>query len=185
MPLYSIFILFQLPTYLNYRYPSSYFLAIYGLVSINLILFPLVFSLYLKKNKMIQSLKMATVEERVLPYAFSVVMYLITYYLFYQIQFPSTYLNVFLGATMALISLLVFAFFKQKISAHLAGLGGLVGLLLVVNLLLGVNTLNLMLIGLILSGVVASARFLLNAHKLWQLLLGFLIGFSCQVILLL
>lgn len=185
MPLLSIFILFQLPNYINLRFSSEYFNAVYLCIAFNLVVIPLSLSFYMKKQGMIQSLKMEKVEERVLPYGVTSMFYLITYFLLSKIQFPNLYLAIFLAASAAVVCLLILAFFKQKVSAHLTGLGGICGLLIVVNQFLGIDTIPLFVLFLLLSGILAAARLKLNAHNGFQVLSGFLIGFGTQLVILL
>lgn len=185
MPLLSVFILFELPNYINLRFSPEYFNAVYLCVAFNLIIIPLSLSFYLKRNGMIQSLKMESIAERILPYSITSIFYLITYFLFTQIQFPPLYLAIFLAASGSVVCLLIFAFFKQKVSAHLTGLGGICGLLVVVNQVLGMDTILLFTIFLILSGILAAARLKLNAHNGFQVLSGFLLGLGTQLLILL
>ena len=183
MPLWCVYFLFQLPIYFNYTYPETYFHSIYACVIVNLILIPLMLSLYLKKHKVIKSLKMETSKERIIPYSISAFFYLLTYFLFSQIRFPNFYLNVFLAAGLAIIILLVFAAFNFKISAHMTGIGGFCGLLIIINLQLGLNTIIPLAISLLLAGILASSRLNLNAHNSIQIFVGFIIGLGSQLLL--
>ncbi|MFB1021926.1 MAG: hypothetical protein QMC40_04105, partial [Vicingaceae bacterium] len=70
-----------------------------------------------------------TTKERILPYLVSSILYGVTFFLFRQVQMPALYLKFFLGAFLALVILLLGVGFSQKISAHLAALGGICGLL--------------------------------------------------------
>ncbi len=184
-PLVSVFILFQLPIYLNYKYPSAYFTAVYACIFFNLIIIPLSLSYYLKKQGMIQSLEMQSANERVYPYGLTLVLYCITYFLFSQIRFPSFYQAILLGAALSLLILFLFSLANYKISAHMTGLGGIGGMLLVTNQFYQVNTIDLLCLLLLISSLVASARLYLNRHTLGEVFLGFLNGFLCQMVLLL
>lgn len=65
---------------------------------------------------------------------------------------------------------------KWKISLHAAGMGILVGFLIYYFYKMEVYNLNILLISVILSGVVMSARLQLGAHDLKQLFAGFFVG---------
>lgn len=130
---------------------------------------------------MISSLEMHEVNERVIPYLISCIFYAFTYYLLVKISFPVYYLAVFMGATLTILTLLALALLKQKASAHLAGLGGICGMLITIALVLNVDTTNLLILFVILSGLVAFSRLALNAHKPSELVSGFLIGLSFQL----
>lgn len=185
MPLLSVIILFQLPIFHNFKFPPSYFNAIYICVSFNLIVIPLSMAFYLKKQGIIQSLKMHQVEERVYPYAITSIFYLLTYLLFSQINFPPPYLAVFLATSASVFILYLLALAKKKISAHMCGIGGICGLLLVLNQWFGINTIPLLIPGILAAGFLAAARLYLEAHKLSEITLGFALGFVCQLSLLL
>lgn len=184
MPLLSVYLLFQLPSYINFRLSPAYFNAIYICVTFNLIIVPLSLSLYLKRHGHIQSLEMERIEERVIPYGITAFFYLMTYFLFVQIKFPSLYLAIFLAATIAVIILFVFAIFKQKISAHLTGIGGICGLLIVTNQVLAINTIPILVTFIFLAGILAASRLKLNAHTASQVFIGFLIGIGTQLFVL-
>ncbi len=185
MPLLSVVILFNLPNYINLRFGPAYFNAVYLCVAFNLIVIPLSMSHYLKKQGMISSLKMEKVEERVLPYMVSAIFYGITYFLFYNIQFPALYLSIFLAASCSVAILLIFALFKEKVSAHLTGIGGICGLLIVVNQVLGIDTIPLLTVFILLAGLLAAARLKLNAHSAFEVAAGFTLGLSTQLLILL
>jgi hypothetical protein len=185
MPLLSVFILFQIPTYINLRFSPEYFNAVYLCVGFNLIVIPTSLSYYLKRQGMISSMKMELVEERMIPYGITSVFYIITYFLFTQIHFPPLYLAIFLAASIAVVGLLIFSILKIKISAHLTGLGGICGLLLVTNQILAINTIPVFTCFILLAGILATARLKLNAHSPKEVLVGFLLGFSTQLLILL
>ena len=128
---------------------------------------------------------MEHVEHRVLPYGITAFSYIITYFLFMQIQFPNLYLSIFLAASIALTILFIFSLLKSKISAHLTGIGGICGLLIVVNQELGINTIPMLVIFILLSGILAASRLKLNAHSASQVLTGFLIGLLSQLYIIL
>lgn len=185
MPLLSVYLLFQLPSYINFRLSPAYFNAIYICVSFNLIVVPLSLSLYLKRSGQIQSLRMEHVEERVIPYGITAFFYLMTYFLFMQIKFPDLYLSIFLAATFAVFILFILALFKQKVSAHLTGIGGICGLLIVTNQALEINTILILMIFILLAGILGASRLKLNAHTASQVFWGFLIGLFTQLLVLL
>ena len=183
-PLFSAYILFQLPTYLNYKISEELIQFIYGVILLNLIITPILITFFLKRKNYINSFEMHTAKERVLPYFVSALFYIFTYFLFRMIQMPHFYLSIFFAAFVVIIVLFVFALFNKKISAHLAGLGGICGMLFMISRLLSVDTTFLMILFIILSGFVASSRMKLNAHSLSELALGFAIGFCVQLLII-
>lgn len=128
---------------------------------------------------------MDDVEERIYPYGITIVFYGITYFLFSQMGLPAYYLAVLLAAALSLVILFIFSLMKYKISAHMTGLGGICGMLFMVNQFYQTDTFLLMSAFLFLSAIVASSRLYLNKHSLDEVFLGFLNGFICQMSLML
>jgi len=182
-PLYGIALLFSLPIYLNYKIQQQFINFTFSVVLLNLVISPILVSLYLKRKGIIQSLEMSTTKERVIPYLVSAVLYCVTFFLFRQIQMPALYLKFFLGAFLAVVILLIGALFAQKISAHLAALGGICGMLYSISMVSFTETLTWLLLAIIVSGFVASARIILKSHSSIELISGFLLGFGIQLIL--
>ncbi len=184
VPLIGLYFLFKLPIFINYRLNEEYLNFVYIIFTLNLVLAPLFISLYLKKQKIIKSLEMKEVKERSLPYLITILFYIFTYFLLSKISFPSFYLSLFKAATVAILLLFIFSLLKMKFSAHLAALGGFLGMLFLVNLYFKIDTNLLIAITLFFSGVVATARLILNAHGFKELFFGFLIGFLSQLSLI-
>ncbi len=182
-PLYSVAVLFSFPIYVNYKLPQQFINFIYSVVLLNLVISPILVSIYLKRKGIIKSLEMKTTKERVIPYLVSAILYCVTFFLFRQIQMPALYLKFFLGAFFAIVVLLIGAILSQKISAHLAALGGVCGMLYSVSIVTFTETLPWLLLAIIVSGLVASARLILKSHSSIELVSGFLLGFGIQLIL--
>ena len=184
VPLIGLYFLFKLPIFINYRLNEEYLYFIYIIFILNLVLAPLFISLYLKRQKIIKSLEMNEVKERSIPYLVSILFYIFTYFLLSKISFPSFYLSLFKAATITILLLFIFSLLKMKFSAHLAALGGFLGMLFLVNLYFKMDTNSLIAFTLIITGLVASARLALNAHGFKELFFGFLIGFLSQLSLI-
>lgn len=184
VPLIGLYFLFKLPIFINYRLNEEYLYFIYIIFILNLVLAPLFISLYLKRQKIIKSLEMNEVKERSIPYLVSILFYIFTYFLLSKISFPSFYLSLFKAATITILLLFIFSLLKMKFSAHLAALGGFLGMLFLVNLYFKMDTNLLIAFTLIITGLVASARLALNAHGFKELFFGFLIGFLSQLSLI-
>jgi hypothetical protein len=182
-PLYAVALLFSLPIYFNYRLSQEFINFTFGVVTLNLVVSPILVSLYLKRKEIIGSLEMKTTKERILPYLVSSILYGVTFFLFRQVHMPALYLKFFLGAFLALVILLLGVGFSQKISAHLAALGGICGLLYSISIVTSTETLGWLLIAILISGFVAAARLALKSHTNIELISGFLLGFGIQVIL--
>jgi hypothetical protein len=85
-----------------------------------------------------------------------------------------------LGGGLAIL-LVTFINIKYKISAHMAGIGGLLGALISLSYLLKFD-MTYYYIGIVLvAGILASSRLKLNEHKPSQLYTGFTLGLLVQV----
>jgi membrane-associated phospholipid phosphatase len=117
--------------------------------------------------------------ERNLPFFFTAVCFGVTSYIFYQ----EAYFDRLFFYIMTLITLSVFLTFlfsfRWKISAHAVGVGGALGILFLLNKLLPENQLlYIIVVAIILTGLVLSARLALDAHSPAEVYSGFLLGFS-------
>ncbi len=150
----------------------------------------------LKPLGFLQNYQSPAREERIGPYLILICFYVWVYKsLTAGIGFPQTYAQVFLGATIAIIV----GFFLNnwiKVSAHMNGIGGLVGGVLitathflpgaVLPIRLGTVTIQmsvsaLLMVVVLLAGACAWARLRLKVHTWQELVLGFLIGLGSQI----
>lgn len=86
--------------------------------------------------------------------------------------------KLFLVASMIVIIALLFISFKWKISNHMAAIGGMSGAIFALSFRSGTNPIWTILIVIIISGVIGTARLVLNKHNLNQLITGYILGFS-------
>jgi hypothetical protein len=142
----------------------------------------------MKSLGMVKSLEMEDRTERIIPYISSGIFYIWVYMSAKSnSMFPVVFDIAVLGSTISLFLAFFFNNFT-KVSAHAAGVGGLVAITLVtmhwfsyriffwgaehaelpVYLLLAVN--------ILIAGVVCSARLYLNAHNYRDILYGLIIG---------
>lgn len=148
---------------------------------------------------MISSFRMPDPKERIGPYIITGVFYLWMFINFkHNPTIPKALTIGMLGATIALFASFFFNNFT-KVSAHAAGMGGLVGVAAINYLYFNFDTFTLHLGGLglfevstsfvlllliLLAGIVGTARLILNAHTPGQLYGGFFIGVLSQVLAL-
>jgi hypothetical protein len=157
--------------------PVKMKLLIFAMVIITTILVPLLLVFMTWRLGVIQSFYMRSREERAIPMLLIAVFYYLAYYLLKGIHLPQIFHMYMLGATLMMIILIVLNFFR-KVSLHMAGLGAFTGLMAGMAFQYGVNTSWLILSGILLSGLVGSARLKLNAHQPSDLLTGWLTGAS-------
>ncbi len=146
-------------------------------------IFPMITIAVLHNFKLIKDKRLISRNERLIPYITGTIYYAVAVYHAAYSHEPTWLVMFFLGGAMAcLISTIVN--FWWKISAHMAGVGGLLALLWQIDAMeLEVISRPWMvayiLIAIILAGVLGSARLILKRHTLPQVLAGFLNGLIC------
>lgn len=122
--------------------------------------------------------------ERTIPYCIVCICYLTLSYLFNLWHMPG-WMVLFMvgGAAAVVISVIVNAWWK--ISAHLAGMGGMIGLLLRIYAEGAEipSTFAALLVVVVLTGAVGSARVYLERHTPGQVLAGAVNGALCVYII--
>lgn len=148
-------------------------------VSANTLFIPLGIILVMRFTKAIPSLHMENHRDRVFPFSIITLLYLVTAYFFYQKDWLDYKLIFALFVISICLVLLTSISYFWKISAHMMGVGGLLGIVLAFSMMVqGNNLLNLVLSVIILTGILGTARLYLNAHTPLQVLGGLLLGFG-------
>ena len=147
------------------------FLVTFIIPAVSLIIF--------KISSSIASLFMENRKERYVPFAFITIFYATACYLFiYKFQLNTTFAVVMVSITLTILLITIITFF-WKISAHSAGMCGLVGFLLAFAYKFPENNLFYPLIlSILLAGAVLSARLYLNAHSASEVGGGAVLGFT-------
>lgn len=116
-------------------------------------------------------------QERTMPYLFSFLSYFFwALFLWRTMQFPLFIVAMGVAAGLS-IFIIVFINLKWKISAHLAGMGGLTGAVFGISYRMAINPLGLFILLFTISALVAISRIQLRAHSPLQLLAGFVLSF--------
>ena len=92
---------------------------------------------------------------------------------------PSLKLFVIGGGLAILLTALVN--FKTKISAHMVGMGGLLGVIISVSYLIRFDMTFIYLILILISGLVGTSRLILKEHRPFQIYVGFMMGLVLQI----
>ena len=145
-------------------------------------IFPVLNVFILVKLKRIPNLTLSNQKDRTFPLFITALFYFGLFYLILDINiWNSIKLFIFGGAICILITALINL--NYKISAHMVGLGGTLGVLISVSYLIQFDLTPYYIILIILTGLVAFARLFLNEHKPAQLYLGFFLGLIIQSVL--
>lgn len=125
-------------------------------------------------------------KERLWPFIFALVCYIAAaYYLYSRVHAPM-WMVMFCagGALTVLVSAVVNMWWK--ISAHMAGMAGIVALIynMHVQITEAFNLLWVMIVAVSLCGILGSARIILARHTLGQVIAGAINGFLCVTLLM-
>lgn len=121
-------------------------------------------------------INMRNSRDRIVPLLFSSTFYYLGYMLLNKVKaFPV--FKVFMIASVLVIIVLLLVSFKWKISSHMAALGAMAGTFFAFSFRSGVNPVGPIVLIILVSGIVGSARLILNKHNLWQIAAGFFSGF--------
>lgn len=141
---------------------------------------PMGLILLLKKLGLIEDVGLNGRQERLIPYIITIACFGITAWFMAAKGAPLWLSLFFAGGALATIICTIINF-RWKISAHAAGIAGVVALLIRIEKD-GSAEPELFLwlvITLILTGLMGSARVWLGRHTVWQVLAGYVVGFCC------
>jgi hypothetical protein len=122
--------------------------------------------------------------ERILPFAFILMIYVAITYLLYsrtQISLDDNFLKLMMVIDLLVVaSLLATIFFK--VSVHSIGIWGLIGITIPLTKISEVNALFYVTVGLILmAGIIMSSRLQLGVHTSREVMWGGVIGLATSI----
>jgi len=176
MPLLSLFLVFQLDTYMSYVVSPRAQYALYFWTFLNTFLAPGAIALVMLKRNIISSLHMLDRKERVVPFFFTACFYTSTYFMFKELPLPQPIHSMVFGACIS-VFLAAIITIKWKISAHLMGIGGVIGSYFGVTSVLEYNGMGTLIALVLAAGIIGWSRMRLNAHNPLQVYAGVILGF--------
>lgn len=176
MPLYGMLLFAAATKKLLPHLPSAYIGVCIGGTTILTLIIPILLLLFMWKKGYIDSLHIHEAKQRTTPYIYTLICYgFWAYFLRATLQLPLFLLLVVVGAMGALLAVTIINHW-WKISAHLTGMGGLLGGICSFSLYYSVLPTSLIIIFLTLSLLLMYARLYLNAHTPMQVICGFILG---------
>jgi hypothetical protein len=143
-------------------------------------LFPALNIFILYKMKRLSSITISNPRERTFPYIMTAIFYFGLFYLLKDINIWSSIKVFIIGAGLAIL-LTAIINLKFKISAHMVGIGGLLGILISLSYLTKYDMTSFYILVIVLAGCLGFARLYLNEHIPSQLYTGFLLGLLVQI----
>ena len=154
------------------------------MIFITTAMFPLLFFFIMVRREIVSSFYLEKKEDRIYPLGITAIFYFLSYYLMGQLPLSDAFSLFLLGSTIIVIVSLLITFF-WKISTHLMGIGGLLGGLTGLAIHLSIDLTWMIVYGLVISGLLGSARLQLNAHKPSQVYAGFMLAFIIMLLVFL
>jgi membrane-associated phospholipid phosphatase len=113
--------------------------------------------------------------DRILPLLFASVFYYIGFILLSRIHFIPMFKLFMIASVLVIIALLLISF-KWNISIHMAAAGAVTATLFALSFRAGMNPVIGIVAVVIVSGLVGTARLILNKNNLLQVAAGYLLG---------
>ncbi len=141
-----------------------------------------IFCLFILKNiGWITSIYLDKVYDRKFPLYIFILLILMVLYRVISINLNIELYHYFLGVLSAAIATLLLVYLKYKVSLHMIGISSLLFFLSALSIHYEINITGTISIFCLLTGLIASSRLRLKAHKPNEILTGILIGILSQL----
>jgi hypothetical protein len=180
MPLLALAIVIESNSFYSIVFNTETKTALYLFFLFLTIIMPLISMLILVRNKFVSGFHMPHREERFMPYIQTTVYYGLLYYYLRSKGLTGPFGSAVFGSILVLV-IMTCINFRIKISAHVAGVAGVAGIVA------GMMSQQMLYEGplllgffILLTGVVAAARLSLNSHKPIEIYAGMFTGFVTE-----
>lgn len=157
---------------------------LYIIIIVNNVLLPLSLLPFLMHMNFITSWSLNERDERTIPLLITTILYATSSYIFIRFPIPG-FLKVFIISVFIVSLFLTLVNLKWKISLHSAGIGSLIGLILILSFRMYSDLFWYFLIASVAGGIVLSARLRFNIHSPRQVWYGLSAGYVLSTFFLL
>lgn len=182
MPVYGVLFAFNL-SILNFTPVSVK--TTFALITVAFtVVIPAMLVFLLKRMGVVQDIGLNGQKERLIPYIISIVSMAGTGIFMWYKGAPMWLVMFFAGGAVAgLVNLLIN--FRWKISAHAAGIAGVVALLIrIMHTSFSMPSSFVWLVVMVaLAGLLGSSRVWLGRHTVWQVIAGYAVGFTSVILM--
>jgi hypothetical protein len=174
MPLIGLFIILNSGIYTG-AIPVNYSHFLYLVVFICNVLLPLSLLPALIYLKHIDNIYIDEKRQRLIPIFFTAVCFYLGYYVISRFS-QSVLINYFLlSSTVVVFGIFLISMF-WKISMHMAGIGGLTALIIVLSTAYMIDMVIILSAAVLIAGILATSRLALVTHTIAQIVAGYVFG---------
>ena len=160
------------------------YLILFLQIIIITILLPVAFFYLLRTFGKIESVMLSDISQRKIPLLLQLMLFAVLIEKSITIdRFPSLYF-FFIGGLLSTFFAFILLYVKFKASIHMIGISSLTVFIIGLSIHNQINTINTVTFFVIMNGVLASSRLVMEAHSKKELLVGFLCGVIPQSALL-
>jgi len=179
MPLYATWLLLHSGSYLSYAVTPRLQQFLYIVIFVSTYLLPATIVWLMMQKGWISNLEMEDRKERTFPYLLTLACYIAGIYLLFKLPVSRLFALTVMGASLAImVSLLINL--RWKISIHMIGIGGMMGLFFGFGKYFHLETLNNVIIIALVAGIIGTARLYRSDHSPSQIYTGFVTGFVVE-----
>lgn len=182
LPLYLAALLFSMTAFALFPWRLQLYLG--GAVLLGGTVLPAAAVVVLRLRGRLKDLRLTDRRDRILPLAIGTLCYLLAALAVARVG-QALFLRKFMLAAACCEAMCCLVSMRWRISLHLTGMGSVVALLVVLNVLGLPALFRPLLLAVVASGLLASARLTLGRHDLRQLAAGFCGGFALTLAALL
>ncbi len=146
------------------------------------IIIPIISYFILRNIGVVNTVFMPTLQERKYPLYINIALLLMVVYKVIPYNYTSELYYFFIGLICAYSSSLLLLFFNFKSSMHLISMGSLIMYLISLSVHFEINIIFALCFFILATGLVASSRLYLKAHSKAEILVGFIVGITSQLL---
>lgn len=151
------------------------------MLTLNTVGFSLLTVALMKGLGFIKSIYMTDPKDRIMPLIGIMIFYFWANHVLSNTEGVPVILHTLtLGSFWGIIAIFIVSIFL-KVSMHTAAAGSMLGLMMILMFTSPVNMVLPFFIALLIAGIIGTARMILGAHKIWEVWIGYIIGFLVQV----
>jgi hypothetical protein len=169
-----VILFFYLPTLLL---PARASLWLLFLIFLMTFLLPCLNFLFFRFTGTIKDLALTEKRDRILPFTFISILYgVVTYMFYWKFPVPNLLKLMMIITSMVITCTVITPFYK--VSVHSLAIWGIIGILMPLNQATDGALLYPLVSGMVIAGIVMSARLLLDAHVPREVMIGSVLGFA-------